>query len=194
MAATSPSGASLKPEKRVATGSSSRQAARRKQVFLAELTRHGNVTEACRTIKVGRTMPYEWSAKDPVFKAAMEQAQEASIDALELEARRRAEEGVEEPVYQGGRLVGTKRVYSDRLIEFLLGGLRPEKYRPANAAFARGEIGQVTFTLDFGFAKTPALTEQGPPALESGVTEASASADDLEAGAPARSAAAAPQS
>ncbi|HEX2275207.1 MAG TPA: hypothetical protein VHG90_15170, partial [Acidimicrobiales bacterium] len=36
------------------------------------------------------------------------------------EARRRALHGVEEDVYHDGRVVGTRRVYSDALLMFLL--------------------------------------------------------------------------
>lgn len=48
---------------------------------------------------------------------------------LEDEARRRAVDGVDEPVFQGGELVGHVRRYSDRLLEFLLRGRRPTVYR-----------------------------------------------------------------
>ena len=45
------------------------------------------------------------------------------------EAYRRAVLGVAEPVYQGGELVGTVQRYSDRLLEFLIRGRRPQTYR-----------------------------------------------------------------
>jgi hypothetical protein len=50
-------------------------------------------------------------------------------DALEDEANRRAREGVERPVYQGGKFVGAIREFSDTLLIFLLKGLKPEKFR-----------------------------------------------------------------
>ena len=50
-------------------------------------------------------------------------------DMLEDEAVRRAKDGVERPVYQGGKLVGHVQEYSDTLLIFLLKGARPEKYR-----------------------------------------------------------------
>ena len=37
-------------------------------------------------------------------------------------------QGVQEPVYQGGELVGHKQVYSDRLMELMLQGRRPERF------------------------------------------------------------------
>lgn len=51
-----------------------------------------------------------------------------AADKLEAEARRRALEGTEEPVYQGGLLVGTKRVYSDSLMALLLKGRRKKVF------------------------------------------------------------------
>lgn len=66
---------------------------------------------------------------------------------LEQEAYRRAVEGVEEPVYQGGELVGTVRRYSDKLLEFLLRGRRPQVYRE-NA----GPDAPVTIVLQSAFA------------------------------------------
>ena len=48
----------------------------------------------------------------------------------EVEARRRAVEGVEEPVgWFQGTPGGTVRKYSDTLLIFLLKGARPHKYR-----------------------------------------------------------------
>jgi len=47
----------------------------------------------------------------------------------EEQADRRAFVGWEEPVYQGGRLVGVVKRFSDRLAEVQLGANRPEKYR-----------------------------------------------------------------
>ena len=46
-------------------------------------------------------------------------------DNLEAEAYRRAVEGVERPVYQGGRLVGTVREYSDSLLTIMLRARHP---------------------------------------------------------------------
>ena len=45
------------------------------------------------------------------------------------EIKGRGFEGGEEPVYQGGKLVGTKRRFSDNLAMFRLKGEMPNKYR-----------------------------------------------------------------
>jgi hypothetical protein len=54
---------------------------------------------------------------------------EAGTDLIEEEARRRVVEGYDRPVFQGGKLVGVVRVYSDELAALLLRGRRPEVYR-----------------------------------------------------------------
>ncbi len=50
-------------------------------------------------------------------------------DVLEQEARRRAVEGVSEPVYYMGAEVGSVQKYSDTLMCLLLKGHKPQKYR-----------------------------------------------------------------
>lgn len=110
-----------------------------KPVFLKELARTGNVSAAAHKAKIDRSMAYEFrslaqgGAPAPeavTFARAWDVALEVAIDALELEARRRAAEGVLEPVgwYQG--VAGGKvRRYSDTLLIVLLKAHRPEKYR-----------------------------------------------------------------
>jgi hypothetical protein len=57
---------------------------------------------------------------DPVFRAAWDDALQAALDELELELRRRAMQGVEQPVYYGGKECGRIRTYNDALGMFLL--------------------------------------------------------------------------
>jgi hypothetical protein len=66
--------------------------------------------------------------KSEGYKKAFEDAAEEAADLLETEARRRALEGVEEPVFYQGQQCGTVHKYSDTLLIFLLKGCRPEKY------------------------------------------------------------------
>ena len=59
---------------------------------------------------------------------------------------RRAVDGVEEPVYQGGQLVGTKLVYSDTLLGKLLNANRPAKYRERFDVAHSGNLSVVVVT------------------------------------------------
>ena len=58
----------------------------------------------------------------------MTNAHEDAMDPLEEEARRGGHDGVLEPVYQGGRKVGTIRKYSDHLLMMFLKGKRREPF------------------------------------------------------------------
>ena len=67
--------------------------------------------------------------KSDTFAKEWDAAIEVATDTLEMEARRRASLGVEEPVYYQGQIVGYVRKYSDVLLMFLLKAQRPERFR-----------------------------------------------------------------
>jgi hypothetical protein len=77
----------------------------RQKRFLKVLADTGNVTAAVAVTGTSRTRVYELRRTDPVFAAAWEEAGETAVDKLEAEARRRAVEGVPEPLVSAGRLV-----------------------------------------------------------------------------------------
>lgn len=89
----------------------------------------GNVSRACQAVDIDRTTPYTWRDEDEEFASAWEKAKQWGAEALEDEARRRAYEGTDKPVFYLGGQVGTIREYSDTLAIFLLKGAMPEKYR-----------------------------------------------------------------
>lgn len=99
-----------------------------KQVAIQALAETGNITAAAKRAGVDRNSIYRWQKNDALFADAMEQALEISTDLLELEARRRATEGVREPVFYKGDIVGHIHKPSDRLMELLLKAHRPDKY------------------------------------------------------------------
>lgn len=100
------------------------------QFFEAVVTSGGNVSRACERVKISRVRIYEKRAQDPEFAARLEEAKERGVDVLEDEAIRRAFEGIEEPVgFYKGVSYEVRTNYSDALIQFLLKGNRPSKYR-----------------------------------------------------------------
>lgn len=99
-----------------------------KPVFLAELLNAPNVAEACRIAGIDRTTAYNHKHADQDFSAAWDSAIELSMDKAEAELYRRAVEGVEKPVYQGGELVGHLQEYSDTLLIFMLKSRRRATY------------------------------------------------------------------
>ena len=101
----------------------------KKQEMLEALAELGNVSAAARLIGIARDTHYGWVETDPDYAARIPGVLQAACENLEAEARRRAVEGVEKPVYQGKELVGTVRESSDTLLIFLLKGANPEKYK-----------------------------------------------------------------
>lgn len=106
------------------------------KAFLTALAQTGVVRYAAEATRIARSQVYARRRSNPDFAAAFDLALDEAADLLELEARRRAVEGTEKPVYgrdagpnAGTVEVGRVREYSDRLLEFLLKGWRPDKYR-----------------------------------------------------------------
>lgn len=121
--------------KEVAMSARTNRTSKKAQTFLDELSKCGNVKDACAAAGVGRRTAYDWRAKDPEFAQAWDSALDEAADTMEREAFRRAVEGIEKPVFgslgrgEGTGEVGRVREYSDTLLIFLLKAARPEKYR-----------------------------------------------------------------
>lgn len=124
----------------------------RKLTFLAELARHGILARAARAASPGArtgalTTFVEERARDPHFSRGWDEAIEAANAAIEHELYRRAQVGVEEPIYGGKyreKVVGTVRRYSDPLLMFVA-----KAKLPAYRDVTRVE-GSVTHKLDAG--------------------------------------------
>ena len=118
---------------------------RARETFLTELAARGNVSAAAAAAGLSRVTFYEWRSADSAFAAAWDEALETAIDAMELEARRRAVEGVEKPLIgrvgkdQDG-IITVIREYSDSLMTLLLKAHRPEKYRERTDVQHHGTI------------------------------------------------------
>ena len=72
--------------------------------FLRAVESGCTVVEASQAAGIASAQAYLRAKSDPDFRAAWDEAKEASADLLEKEARRRAVEGVEEPVVYKGSL------------------------------------------------------------------------------------------
>ena len=97
-------------------------------LFLDALSRTGNVSAAADAARIDRTTAYAARKRSREFYEAWEMALDRGGDILEAEARRRAIQGTEEPVYYQGQIVGSVRKYSDTLLIFLLKAHKPAKY------------------------------------------------------------------
>lgn len=118
-----------------------------KPAFLATLAKTANVSASAEAAGIHRDTAYharETEGRDgadlveaQAFANVWDEALEIATDALELEARRRAKDGVERlKFYEGAALIDPRtdevyieREYSDGLLKFLLIAHRPETYR-----------------------------------------------------------------
>jgi hypothetical protein len=101
----------------------------KKPAFLAAYAELGNITQAAEVVGMSRTMHYMWLEDDPAYQAAFKAANEQACDRLRQEARRRAVEGTDKPVFYQGAQCGTIREYSDTLLIFLMKGAMPDEFR-----------------------------------------------------------------
>lgn len=113
--------------------------ARARAAFLEAIEAGWSFTHAATRAGVNKRRFYERLDTDEQFAAEFKAALEAGTHALEDEAHRRAVQGVEEPVYQRGELVGTVQRYSDNLLMFLL-KKRDPSYREAHRVDVAGNL------------------------------------------------------
>ena len=113
----------------------------KQRAFLAAFAICGKVTEAAQHAEIGRTVVYNWLQESEQFKKAFELHEQIAARNLEDEAYRRAHDGVRKLKFFKGEPIMVKNPdtgelepyveheYSDSLAQFLLRGLKPDKYR-----------------------------------------------------------------
>ena len=102
---------------------------KKKKLFLEQLSLSANVTTSAHYCGIDRRTAYDHRAVDPEFAVQWDDAVDEAIDKYEAVVNQRAFEGVDEPIYQQGELVGYARKCSDTLAIFMLKAYRPEKFR-----------------------------------------------------------------
>ena len=109
---------------------------------------------------------------DENFRSELQQRKEDAegIDRLEDEAHRRAVEGVDRPVYQGGVRVGEIKTYSDSLLTLLLKSRRPEVFACSYDASAHVDAESHTMhkikTVQEALARLNQLGLPAPPEIK----------------------------
>lgn len=145
----------MKNQPTIPPGTKMRMTAKRRETFLAELARHGNVTAASHAAspnaakaRLVRSTFYDLRKRDPEFKDAWDHAVDMATASVELELRRRAVEGYDEPVYSQrlGTQIGSIRRYSDHLLLALAKKLDPS-YRDGARIDIHNENNQIKGVL-----------------------------------------------
>ena len=88
---------------------------RRRNRFLKEMRCSANISRACDQAGLSRNDAFALRAEDAAFRTAWDEAEHGAFDDLEEEILRRARDGVDKPVYFGGKVCGTTRTYNDAL-------------------------------------------------------------------------------
>lgn len=100
----------------------------RADAFIEAIATGSEDKEAAEFAGVTLNAVRERSSRDSAFRAAYAEARKNRIEVYRSEARRRAVDGVLEPVWYRGEQVGVRRVYSDRLMEMLLRAEDPDTF------------------------------------------------------------------
>ena len=102
----------------------------RQRGFIEALADTGSVEAAARAVNMAERGVYDLRRQPGAesFRAAWEAALQLGVARVEDVVMDRALNGVEEPVYSYGKLVGTRRKYNDRLLMFILRNRAPERF------------------------------------------------------------------
>jgi len=122
-----------------------------KEAFVTLLSSLPNITACCKLLGIAVENIRRARVKDPEFDEAVKNAIEEGYDMLEEEARRRAVDGVDRPVFFQGEQCGVIREYSDQLLITLLKANRPKKYNPGvDIKFGAKDGDKVKMTFNLG--------------------------------------------
>ncbi|MBV7266881.1 hypothetical protein [Erythrobacter ani] len=107
----------------------------RQRAFIEALADTGSIHAACRTVDMSQRGAYHLRRQPGAesFRAAWEAALDLGVQRIEDVAMDRALNGVEEPLYSYGKLIGTRRRYNDRLLMFMLRNRAPERFAEGKA-------------------------------------------------------------
>lgn len=100
-----------------------------RESFISAYRHTGNITLSAKVAGVGRKEALVERDSNDKFANAFYLAKEEAGERMEGAAWERAFEGIEQPVYQGGKMVGTRKIFSDILAIFMLKAHNPVKYR-----------------------------------------------------------------
>ena len=109
------------------------------RAFIEALAETGSVKSAARRVgraEVGAYLLRRHPEAQP-FRAAWDAALDIGMRRIEDVAMDRALHGVEVPVYSYGKLVGSRTVYNDRLLMFMLRNRAPERFTGGRAHVAK---------------------------------------------------------
>jgi hypothetical protein len=98
--------------------------------FIEVLADTGSVQAACKAVDMSQPGAYQLRRQPGAesFRAAWQAALDLGVQRIEDVAMDRALNGVAEPLYSYGKLIGTRTKYNDRLLMFMLRNRAPERF------------------------------------------------------------------
>lgn len=117
----------------------------RQRAFIEALADLGSVEAACRVVDMSSVGAYHLRRQPgaEAFRAAWEVALDLGVKRIEDVAMDLALNGVEEPVYSYGKLVGTRIKRNDSLLMFILRNRAPERFAAGGGAKAMNAVGKM---------------------------------------------------
>jgi hypothetical protein len=125
------------------------------RAFLAAIRLMPSITMAAKAAGIRRELHYRRLKKDEAYRKAFEESWESGCGALEDRAIERAMEGTLRPVFWKGKAVGAVREYPEGLMQFLLRGALPKKYRE-QVSHEIGGVGGGPVSVEVTFVKPQA--------------------------------------
>jgi hypothetical protein len=140
---------------------------RRRKAFLRALAIGSSVAQAAEGSGLAWSTLYAWRRDEPKFRAAWDRAaklgQDALADRFQSALVERAVDGIDEPVFHAGEIVGHRKRYSDPLLMYGLRELRERNARAPAPFVARTP--RVTVVIEpFDEPTEEELQAEGKPA------------------------------
>jgi hypothetical protein len=114
---------------------------KRQRAFIAALAETGSVSQAAAAVNMTPEGAY-YLRRQPgsdEFRAAWDAALDHGAEIVDGAALERSIHGVAVPIFQGGKQVGERRVFNERLTMFLLQHRKPAKYGHAKRGDLKAE-------------------------------------------------------
>jgi hypothetical protein len=117
----------------------------RQAAFIEALADTGSVEAACKAVNMSTVGAYHLRRQPGAesFAAAWNAALDCGVQRVEDVVMDRALNGVEEPLYSYGKLIGTRRRYNDRLLMFILRNRAPERFSEGRRISGMGGLNAV---------------------------------------------------
>lgn len=100
----------------------------RQDTFLDNLATTGNLEASAAAVGINPRTAYAWMQKSDEFREQVNQARAQAMTQIEREIARRGINGVQQPVYYQGEVVGQVTQYSDRLLLALARANDPNRW------------------------------------------------------------------